>query len=406
MASPARRLFRTPRRLPKESEDEDEDEARTAAPPASCPELDPREPRASLVSAAPREGNARAATLRHGATPPGSYDGREATIIAEAAAAPAATASPSAQCEREPERDGDSDGDGDGDGEEEDAPTCGICLQQITARGVLDCCAHLFCTECIVRWARCATNRCPFCHARVTAVTEALSGRVHTLLDREQRTAPANDATWWLDEQAAFVDADAGGGAVTRAHEARHGATAGQALAARLSAWDAHRRRLAAAHAHASPWQIAISLWQMRGLGAGGTELAHARGVAGAPLDADGGGAPASDAPRPGGDGACVACADGGLLLLCDRCDDAWHLNCLPHPLRAVPPGEWYCPWCAELRAQHAADALSRARAPSAAAGRFRIPRTRRAASASAGGAAEAADGSARARAVDQGCRA
>lgn len=43
----------------------------------------------------------------------------------------------------------------------------------------------------------------------------------------------------------------------------------------------------------------------------------------------------------------CKVCDDGGdTMVLCDRCDDAYHLGCLKPPLRAVPAGQWYCPRC------------------------------------------------------------
>ncbi|KAI6216758.1 PHD-type domain-containing protein [Aphelenchoides besseyi] len=34
------------------------------------------------------------------------------------------------------------------------------------------------------------------------------------------------------------------------------------------------------------------------------------------------------------------------VLLLCDICDDAWHIWCLKPPLHFVPPGDWFCPKC------------------------------------------------------------
>ncbi len=42
----------------------------------------------------------------------------------------------------------------------------------------------------------------------------------------------------------------------------------------------------------------------------------------------------------------CVVCHDGGTLICCDRCDDAYHLDCLDPPLKQVPEGNWYCPKC------------------------------------------------------------
>jgi hypothetical protein len=33
-------------------------------------------------------------------------------------------------------------------------------------------------------------------------------------------------------------------------------------------------------------------------------------------------------------------------MLLCDNCDNGWHIYCLDPPLEAVPEGEWLCPDC------------------------------------------------------------
>lgn len=34
-------------------------------------------------------------------------------------------------------------------------------------------------------------------------------------------------------------------------------------------------------------------------------------------------------------------------MLLCDRCEAGYHLDCLDPPLVEVPVGDWYCPNCA-----------------------------------------------------------
>ena len=40
-------------------------------------------------------------------------------------------------------------------------------------------------------------------------------------------------------------------------------------------------------------------------------------------------------------------CGDGEEeMLLCDGCDDAFHIYCLVPPLPAVPKGDWRCPRC------------------------------------------------------------
>jgi hypothetical protein len=236
-------------------------------------------------------------------------------------------------------------------GSHDDEACCGICLQPIDARGRLACCDHRFCRACILRWARSATNRCPFCQRRFTAVTDDATGQV-TAVAQRNRSACAHL------EPLRFETARAGG------------ARGARALSAELSAWGAQLQQMTRRHAHVSPWRIAIDLWQSRGL---------PDRTASAPRDEAG---PSGGAATAAG---CVACeldavddeehSADGLLLLCDRCDDPWHLRCLPTPLSAVPHGEWFCPWCAELRRGGAEHAISSARAISAGASHFRIPK-------------------------------
>ncbi len=35
-------------------------------------------------------------------------------------------------------------------------------------------------------------------------------------------------------------------------------------------------------------------------------------------------------------------------MLLCDRCDDGYHCECLSPPLNEIPEGEWFCEVCQE----------------------------------------------------------
>lgn len=44
----------------------------------------------------------------------------------------------------------------------------------------------------------------------------------------------------------------------------------------------------------------------------------------------------------------CIACSEGGSLLLCDTCPNAFHYDCLPDCIEidALPEGEWSCPHC------------------------------------------------------------
>lgn len=45
----------------------------------------------------------------------------------------------------------------------------------------------------------------------------------------------------------------------------------------------------------------------------------------------------------------CLVCGSGSSedrLLLCDGCDDSYHIFCLIPPLHEVPKGDWRCPKC------------------------------------------------------------
>jgi hypothetical protein len=52
-------------------------------------------------------------------------------------------------------------------------------------------------------------------------------------------------------------------------------------------------------------------------------------------------------------DQACQVCKktsvkSGGLgMLLCDKCNEGWHMACLAPVVRKVPKGDWFCPRCA-----------------------------------------------------------
>jgi hypothetical protein len=34
-------------------------------------------------------------------------------------------------------------------------------------------------------------------------------------------------------------------------------------------------------------------------------------------------------------------------MLLCDRCNEGWHMSCMDPVVRKVPKGDWFCPRCA-----------------------------------------------------------
>ncbi|KAM7379322.1 hypothetical protein PAMP_004885 [Pampus punctatissimus] len=45
-------------------------------------------------------------------------------------------------------------------------------------------------------------------------------------------------------------------------------------------------------------------------------------------------------------DDECAVCKDGGELICCDGCPQAFHLTCLDPPLISIPSGSWQCEWC------------------------------------------------------------
>lgn len=56
-----------------------------------------------------------------------------------------------------------------------------------------------------------------------------------------------------------------------------------------------------------------------------------------------------------GGHGSdCAACNDGGELICCELCPDAYHIGCAVPALSVIPQGDWYCPQCIESGASRA----------------------------------------------------
>ena len=52
---------------------------------------------------------------------------------------------------------------------------------------------------------------------------------------------------------------------------------------------------------------------------------------------------------KPQADLPCQVCRDHHhweSMLLCDNCDNGWHMYCVDPPMEEVPPGQWLCPDC------------------------------------------------------------
>ena len=50
------------------------------------------------------------------------------------------------------------------------AVDCGVCRNAINVQGVLNCCTHSFCLDCVLKWAE-IENSCPVCKRRFGIVT-------------------------------------------------------------------------------------------------------------------------------------------------------------------------------------------------------------------------------------------
>ena len=46
----------------------------------------------------------------------------------------------------------------------------------------------------------------------------------------------------------------------------------------------------------------------------------------------------------------CGGKQDHNLILLCDDCDDEYHVFCVDPPLKSIPTGDWFCVKCEAKR--------------------------------------------------------
>ena len=192
---------------------------------------------------------------------------------------------------------------------------CVICQDDVTDRGRLDGCAHLFCVPCIVRWAEVET-KCPLCKARFEVIYPEAYGTGEKDSDGEE----AHDAAF--ENDAALRD-------------------------------DRDERRIAPR----TRGRSRVTNDDPRGSSSRKPIKVTRRDQTYEDPDGD---------PLNGLDldeVTCGTCGEGGdedRLMLCDGCDAGHHCFCVG--LDTVPLEEWRCRICAETndsRARESHDAFS-----------------------------------------------
>ncbi|CEM06842.1 unnamed protein product [Vitrella brassicaformis CCMP3155] len=92
---------------------------------------------------------------------------------------------------------GGGEGEGEGGGDASASDPCMICLtesSEIEHRGLLDCCGHMYCHSCIVKWAA-VTNHCPLCKLSFTSI-----GKVSMATSQVLETMPVEPKELQVDQ--------------------------------------------------------------------------------------------------------------------------------------------------------------------------------------------------------------
>jgi hypothetical protein len=278
----------------------------------------------------------------------------------------------------------------------EQCNTCAVCLAVVASPvGRIDCCAHIFCLECITRWSK-INNSCPLCKQPFVRI-ESCYGEVLAVQERNQLAEQQLEDDRQAAELLAAADLEEGqlaGAAAAAAAADGYDMTDGfvvpdDELEFLASGDDELEQGAAAASAASSLAAAAAAAASGDGeegegeasdrdeeRGGGGSRCAgrksqrrHARArrraARGARLQGEAGEA----AARAGGGGhesQCRVCDDGGSLLCCDDCTAVFHLGCLSaRRARAVaedPGARWSCPACSPRQRKRKRKRLRRGR--------------------------------------------
>ena len=278
----------------------------------------------------------------------------------------------------------------------EQCNACAVCLAVVASPvGRIDCCAHIFCLECITRWSK-INNSCPLCKQPFVRI-ESCYGEVLAVQERNQlaeqqleddRQAAELLAAADLEEErwagAAAAAAAADGydmtdGFVVPDDELEFLASGDDELeqgAAVVLASSSAAAAAAAAAASGDGEEGESEASDRDERGGGGSHCAgrrsqrrHARArrrAARAQLQGEAGEAAARAGGGGGHESQCRVCDDGGSLLCCDDCTAVFHLGCLSaRRARAVaedPDARWSCPACSPRQRKRKRKRLRRGR--------------------------------------------
>ena len=78
--------------------------------------------------------------------------------------------------------------------------TCAICYDDIDTIVNIDSCDHIFCRDCITKWAREKTNTCPCCRRKIKVIADADGKIIDYFVDKENNDWDDLDILLWDDE--------------------------------------------------------------------------------------------------------------------------------------------------------------------------------------------------------------